>query len=340
MAIVKIILKHFFVVLLLMVGALAVAQDLHYSLPFRTPLLLNPALTGEAESHYRVVSAYKSQWSAIETPYRTIYTSYDMRLVQEEDKDKYMAVGLALYNDKAGKTKMGLNQLNLSVASGVRLNILHFFTGGIQMGFAQRSAVYDGIKWDNQYNGAGYDPSLPSGETNLPENYSYLDLGAGVSWRYTPLNYYSLKFGYSISHFNKAKSTYFDDGTDKQNIRMIFHINGDWEVNKQFSLLPKLFVVKKGSSIEFNGGGFVQYITGESSKYTNFITASTVSIGCFYRYNDAVIASVLYDYKRILSIAASYDFNISSLRVASSARGGVEISLIYKGFFDQQRIKL
>ena len=48
----------------------------------------------------------------------------------------------------------------------------------------------------------------------------------------------------------------------------------------------------------------------------------------------------LHGYKRVLFIGVSYDLNLSPLRVASSARGGIEISLLVRGVFEKQQIKL
>ena len=316
------------------------AQDLHYSLPFRTPLLLNPGFTGAAQGHYRASLAYKNQWSAIETPFKTTYAAYDMKLIGDDESDNYLGVGMALFNDKAGKTKMGLNQSNLSGAYGLRLNILHFFSGGLSLGFSQHSAQYEGLKWDSQHDGVTYDAALPTGESALPENYFYMDVGAGVTWTYTPLNYYSFNFGFAVSHANKAKDTYFADGTDRENLKLVLHGSSDWELNKHWSVLPELQMIKKGGAYEITGGSFVRYITGENSKYTTLKTSSSASVGLFYRYGDAAIFALLYDYKRVMSLAISYDLNLSPLKVASSSRGGIEISLLYKGFFEQQRIKL
>ena len=118
--------KGIFLVFLMVVQC-ANAQDLHFSLPFRTPLLLNPALTGGSSGNYRIVTAYKNQWSTIATPFQTIYASYDMRLLHENAGDNHLGLGLSFYRDKAGKTNMGLSQLNLSLAYEIKMRDEHFF---------------------------------------------------------------------------------------------------------------------------------------------------------------------------------------------------------------------
>jgi len=326
--------------ILLMVSQGAHAQDLHFSLPFRTPVLLNPALTGDIREDYRVATAYKNQWSSIGAPFQTTYAAYDMRVFNTGESSNRVGVGLSFFNDKAGKTDMGLTQLNLNLAYEVQVGIRKFLSAGVQAGFVQRSANYAGIRWDSQYNGVGYDPSLPSGEANVPQNNSYLDAGAGVGWKQISHSGFTLNCGLAVYHLTAANGSYIANGTDQLNLRMVLHGEGEWELDNHFTIIPQLVAMNKGAAYEFNAGGQVKYVTGEGSKYTDAIVPSTVSLGCYYRYLDAVIVAVVYDYKRVLSIGVNYDFNVSSLKAASSSRGGIELSLVFRGFFDKQTINL
>jgi len=326
--------------ILLLAWQAAHAQDLHFSLPFRAPLLLNPALTGAIQEDYRVASAYKNQWSTIGAPFQTTYASYDMRVLRTGESSNRVGAGISFFNDKAGKTNMGLTQLNLNLAYEVQVSARKYLSAGVQAGFVQRSANYAGIKWDSQYNGVRYDPSLPSGETNMPQNNSYIDAGVGVGWKQTSHNEFTLRCGLAVYHLTAANGSYFDNGTDQVNLRVVLHGEGELELDDHFTILPQLFAVNKGAAYEINAGGLVKYVTGEGSKYTDAVVPSTVSLGCYYRYLDAVIVAVLYDYKRVLSIGVNYDFNVSSLKAASSGRGGIELSLVFTGFFEKQTINL
>lgn len=316
------------------------AQDLHFSLPFRTPVLLNPALTGAIREDYRVATAYKNQWSSIGAPFQTTYAAYDMRVFNTGESSNRVGVGLSFFNDKAGKTDMGLTQLNLNLAYEVQVGVRKFLSAGVQAGFVQRSANYAGIRWDSQYNGVGYDPSLPSGETNMPQNNSYLDAGAGIGWKQISHSGFTLNCGLAMYHLTFANGSYIDNGNDQLNLRVVLHGEGELELDNHFAILPQLVAVNKGAASELIAGGQIKYVTGEGSKYTDAIVPSTVSLGCYYRYQDAVIVAVVYDYKRVLSIAVNYDFNVSSLKVASSSRGGIELSLVFTGFFEKQTINL
>jgi hypothetical protein len=54
-------------------------------------------------------------------------------------------------------------------------------------------------------------------------------------------------------------------------------------------------------------------------------------VGGFLRWKDAFIPVVKVD-MRSLSVALSYDVNVSQLKTASQGRGGFELSLSYIGF--------
>ena len=320
--------------------AICNAQDLHFSVPSSAPLQINPAFTGSHKGDYRFMSAYKNQWASVGTPFQTIYGSYDMKLFNTNEGNNHLGSGISFFSDKAGKTSMGLTQLNLHVAYQYKIADKQFLSCGIQAGFVQRSANYEDIKWDNQYDGIGYDPALPSGETNLLQNTNYLDAGAGITWEYVPNTQLKAKVAWAAYHLSMSNGSYYEGNADPQKLRMVIHGEGELMLNKEFSLMPQFVSMIKGPSVEVNVGGFVKYVTGERSKYTDATIPSTLSLGGFYRYDDAMIIGLVYEYRQLVSIGFSYDLNISPLRIATSVKGGMEISLLINGLFEKQVINL
>jgi hypothetical protein len=72
---------------------------------------------------------------------------------------------------------------------------------------------------------------------------------------------------------------------------------------------------------------------GLQSSYTGYYTSSFLEFGAIYRYNDAVVAIVKFDWEQRIQLGASYDVNVSKLIPASAFQGGFEISLIYEGSY-------
>ena len=109
---------------------------------------------------------------------------------------------------------------------------------------------------------------------------------------------------------------------------------------EKYVILPKFFVAKQGGAFEVNVGGLVQRRLGQDSRHTRENTSSSFYIGVFYRVNDAIVPTVLVEYKRMLSLGISYDVNISKLSDHTIYRGGMELAIAYHGVFNDSRTKL
>src|SRR6185295_6171133 len=90
--------------------ATAVAQDLHFSQFFETPLLRNPSLAGIFTGDYRIQGVYRDQWNSVTNAYRTgsLNAEYKMPVGKGDD---YMTTALELLYDKSGS--IGLTTAHL-----------------------------------------------------------------------------------------------------------------------------------------------------------------------------------------------------------------------------------
>ncbi len=85
-------------------------------------------------------------------------------------------------------------------------------------------------------------------------------------------------------------------------------------------------------------GGHRQLLAGamygaELAKYYDDDEPTTLYFGAFVRWGDAVMPMMKIEMKQ-LSIALSYDVNISKLQVASNWRGGFELTGAFRGFLN------
>jgi hypothetical protein len=60
----------------------------------------------------------------------------------------------------------------------------------------------------------------------------------------------------------------------------------------------------------------------------------TIHAGAFLRWKDALIPVIKLD-RYPISVALSYDVNVSQLKTASQGRGGVELSASWISFLDR-----
>jgi len=82
----------------------------------------------------------------------------------------------------------------------------------------------------------------------------------------------------------------------------------------------------QGKAKEFLIGTLFRYKLQQDSKYTGYKNGAALSFGGFLRARDAFAAQILFEFHQF-AIGVSYDINVSGLKPATNARGGLEISL-------------
>lgn len=310
------------------------AQDVHFSQFFNTPVIFNPAATGTGQKNYRLMALYKNQWSSITTPYLTQAASFDVWLM----KNKGLCAGLSVINDKAGDSQMGQTEANFTLSSVQQLGPKNFVSLGLQAGYNQRSVSMSALKWGNQYNGKTYDSALPTGEPKGSDQFSYVDFAAGAYFMSKPSNEFQLNAGFAAHHLLRPKLTFYPTSDSRLPLKYNLHGSAKYDLrNTNTSLIPSVLFQLQGTSREIIVGSLVKYVLGLDSKYTGMYTSSALYLGTHYRTGDAIIATVMFDFKKYFTTAVSYDFNLSGLTPASAAKGGMEITIQVPVAYQNQR---
>jgi type IX secretion system PorP/SprF family membrane protein len=240
--------------------------------------------------------------------------------------------------------------LNLSLATFVSINAYSKLSLGLQGSFAQRKIDYSRLSFSNQFTGTGYDPSISNGESTMPQVFMYPDLAAGLNWSFaTKDNLVSenrqrkANMGIAFYHLNQPKQFYLAGSSPKLNMKYILH--GDFLFGipgKNIAIAPSFLFQFQGPNKELTTGTLIKYYIKEDSKYTGIIQRTSVNVGLFYRYQDAVVFVFSYDKKQQYSIGFSYDLNVSGLSKASRFIGGPEITFKYNtanAYLYQKKIK-
>lgn len=318
----------------------AISQDVHFGQFFNAPLVINPANAGDVEGDQRFAIIHREQWRSMGSPFRTDAFSYDLPLLKGKlENGRYLGVGLNAFSDRAGATRFGDTQANLSLSYAMRSSEGSLLAFGLQVGYGQRSASFEGLRWDSQYNGAGYDPSLPTNEAVANSSTRFMDLGAGMLAKGELQNGIRWKGGASVFHLNEPEVSLFGSAEDQLIRRYVVH--GELRIDgERWVWLPKFFVAQQGSSREINVGGLMHRRIGVDSRYTTDKNSSAFYIGAFYRVGDAIVPTLQFEWERRLVAALSYDINISKLRAQTMYRGGMEVSLQYIGLFREKRMRL
>ena len=330
----KIYLKHNFrlrnalCIVAMFVGSSATAQDLHFSQFFEAPLSRNPALAGLFEGDVKVQLLYRNQWSSVTVPYQTgsLGGQYKFGVGKGDD---FVTAGLQVLWDKAGTVALNTTHLLPVINYHKSLNgdKNRYLSLGFIGGWVSRRLDRSKVTTNNQYDGFGYNGSLPDGETFM-SNYSYFDAGVGMSYNSSigenkNNNFY---LGLAYHHFNKPINSFYSSlqhlpkWVGSAGVRTAMGDLSYLTINADVSI--------QGPFKEWIGGAMFSRKIGDEEVPDYMIHA-----GAYLRWNDAIIPVVKLDYNPF-SIAFSYDMNISELRTASQGRGGFELSLSYAGFLN------
>jgi len=311
----KIIIILFFYV------ELTFGQDIHFSQADLSPLNLNPALTGKFDADYRLHANERTQWRSVTTPYKTFSTSFDAYL-QQLKFNGYFGAGIVFNTDKAGDGDFSTNQVKLCFAyhykSKADTNLT--VSGGFNFGYNQNSLNYSKLYFGNQYNGYNFDPTLPNNEVFANNNMHYFDGAIGFNVGYFIKNI-PVEAGISYHHLNKPEQSFYNQAIVELDRKFDFHASAIIKVSDKTNILPTIFWFRQGILNEINIGGLAQ-------QKLNSNVFKSIYLGGWLRWNDAGILCFAFDYQNF-RIGLSYDVNISSLKVASASRGGLEISLRY-----------
>lgn len=312
---------------------LGFSQDIHFSNSSETPVLLNPALSSTTYDT-RVIANYKSQWATVGTPYTTYGLSLERAINHLKTKKTYIGVSLIAYSDKAGD--LGLGSVVAQIGVNVITKITRFakLSGGIGGGISYRTLNNPTkMRWESQYNGYNYDASVASGEVQPTSKFLQGDFVVGLDYHYSRTDKTissqdgtSYDVGLSAFHFTVPKLNYTSN-TDRQYTKIVFHTNFNIGIkNAGVAILPSLIYMRQGPAQQINGGIILKRVFKSASVYTAHEKPFAFALGAFYRWNDAVIPSLLIEYDKY-ALGFSYDLNVSKLRTASKLNGGMEISL-------------
>jgi len=300
------------------------AQDIHYSQFGRSPLNINPALTGLFKGDLRFIGNYRSQWNKIPVNYMTFSGGVDQKFINSSMQNSLFSAGLYLNHDEAGDLKLSNTNVNLSGSFTRRLSTKHYLTAGIQIGGAQRRFDVSKLQVDSQYDGDQFNSSLSTQENALNSSVFYVDLSGGVNYRFQNFdNRMKLDFGVAVFHANTPDQSFYNDGNQKLDRRWSYYGMTTFGVGKIVDVGIQAIAQFQGPHQEILVGGMGKiHLNKERDKELAF------GLGLSYRIDDAWVPSMVVDY-RMWSFGVSYDVTSSPFNLISFRRGGPEFSLIY-----------
>ena len=328
------------------------AQDPSFSQFFSSPLNVNPALTGDINGKWRLISNYRNQWSGVGNPYATGTISIDNKIFQNTvanyvDENTRVAIGGMMMYDEAMGGALKSNYASFNVAGNIRLasgngyeqngyRIRHISKIKMDEGAEQRLGVGIGISYGNrrldlskltfaeQFNGSGFDTNLPTGETALSNMKPFLSTNAGILYSYIT-DAVNFDLGVAAYHFNKPKQSFLSDPNQFLANRYVVHANFEKTLTDQL-------VLNSNGIYQYQSGARYFSIGGALGYYMQTVDEREIIIngGLWYWSNNALIPYVGFSYGNY-QIGLTYDMNISKLSLAAKRAQTFELCFILRG---------
>lgn len=307
------------------------AQDVHFSQWYAAPMTVNPALTGVFDGTVRVCNSYRSQWSSLGQGYKTLHLSVDAPIAKGALENKFFGAGFMVYQDKAGTAefKRTMVQGSLSYTAAMDVDLAHWISFGFQAGLDQLAFDFSQARWDEQWNGDRWDPSIPTTEILQLPTFAYVDLHAGVNYYYAPDGFNTVSAGVSLSHIGTPNTSFFLEEEDALIRRVTAHASGDLSLDKDHTMWidPRILVNIQGKQKEAVAGAYFRNKLQFKSLYTNYRREVYFYLGAFYRLQESFIASARFEYNTV-GLGVSYDFGAGKLSQLATANSW-EITLSF-----------
>lgn len=316
-------------ILLVSLCTTTLAQDIHFSQIGRSPLNLNPALTGIFEGDLRFMGNYRTQWNSVPVGYETTSIAVDRSFYNKNYEDHFFSGGLLFNHDIAGDSRLTLSSLGLSGSYTKRMGRAHFLTIGLSGTVTQRNFSTSGLRFDSQFNNEtrGYDSSLSSQENFGDGSMKILaDVSTGLNWHYrVPKQDRRTNFdvGLGILHFNQPVKSFQEMEEEKLPIRWSTYAFSEIQLgdSKLDLLASGIYQYQEPHrELEFGLGLQVHLNTKPGEEVA-------LNGGFSWRNQDAYTPFLGMRYQG-LDVRISYDVN-TGFTEATNRRGGFEASVHY-----------
>ncbi|MEO5893912.1 MAG: PorP/SprF family type IX secretion system membrane protein [Ferruginibacter sp.] len=305
-------MKKILLVIFLMAGFGAIAQDPFFSQAFNAPLTLNPASAGNGEMDLRFTATYKRHF--INVPSGMQYAAVG---VDRYIKNLHGGVGLLLNTSREGYLSKNSLHAIYSYALCLPDSRLHL---GLQAGVANRGVNYDKLYFSNQIDNTGIIPGSVSGvDRALNNNKYFADFAAGFIYYYRD----KWMFGGGAHHINQPDESLTSNTYSQLPRKWFGYIRYKWDMDEEGDsyFLPSVLFYKqaKNSSASFG------------CEYKN----ARMAIGAWYRTNmnftnsDAFVVTLSLDlfdrrYNETdrVRVGMAYDATTGKLGFSRSAGSG------------------
>ncbi len=309
-----------------MLAGLLMAQDVHFTQMYSSPMWLNPAMTGFFSGCYRFGVIGRMQWSTVMEAYKTAAFYGDARLLEDRlPRGDALGAGLLLYTDRAGDAPFIINMASVSGSYHKSLGD-HFIAAGFQVAVVNKQLGTGTILFPNQYvEGVGMLATVPHGE-RIYRSITYPDFNVGVLAYGRVSDYLSYYGGAAYFHILQPEEKFILTSEEgyRYPSRIVVHGGLSITSSDYVRIIPNFVFMYQGGAMDILPGATMEYTASDNLFYTG---------GLYYRYGDALALTAGMGIGPV-AFGVSSDFNIgplSNISRASRGWGGIEFTIRYTG---------
>lgn len=304
-------------------------QDPNFSQFFSSPLNINPALTGNINADWRMISNIRDQWIGPASPYISGTISYDRKIFQQksqgEPETRSIGIGGMLMYDQAmaGVQKSTYASLNFTYSKVLSEGpTKHSIGVGFGVTNGRRVIDYKRLDFQDQFTGYGFNTNLPTGEAALSNMKPYYSVSSGMTYSIKGEKS-NLDFGVAGYHLNKPRQTFLEDENEIVPIRKVVHANYEKFLSDRTVLNVNAVGQLQGQARYYSfGAALGHYIDDQEDLILNG--------GLWYWSNNAIVPYFGLMVKNV-QFGLSYDATVSKLRKTRSMAKTIELSIIIRG---------
>ena len=182
--------------------------------------------------------------------------------------------------------------------------------------------------WESNWNSSGFNGNIGDpifiNSTLSRSSYGALDVNAGIHYQHIQRNKNRLYSGIAMNHLSRQKINFTNTG-DKLYAQIVINAGADLVTRrKDLKIQPQMMYFRNGTSNNLIMGLGCEHILESGSSITNINKSKTFSYAAYYRWNDAVVATINYKFKNF-KFGLAFDANVSRLNSATSGIGAVEL---------------
>jgi len=311
----------------------ALAQDMHFTQYFTSPLTLNPAMTGLVTEDLRLAANYRTQWSSVSNkPYVTGTVSFDIATLKGKlPEGDALGIGVVGLYDRSGSGGLTNTTVGLSLAyhKAFGRDKLQHISFGMQGVLVQKTLDFAKLTFEDQY-----DPATGGIINNTQDVFSnvdltYPDFNAGIMYSGRVSDHSTAYIGYSYYHLTQPVESFQSGGNHKIHNRQSVYLGGAFDINENTVLYTSALYQAQAKAQEVLIGSAVGFILNPGHD-EEFQKNTIFYLGGWYRYGDALAPYMGIEWSK-MRLGLSYDINLSSFSMATRGAGGFEISLLYFG---------